>query len=159
MNKRKEKGLMAMPAVVLFAFTFTIVAIALGLIVAKDVVLTKTYIANETRADTTLYNFLIDNTCSETKITNAEILSIGIMQKKTAEKEIEIKYGGIEKNIKFKDCVETFFENIEFTEDYYFYATDTITNIAVGNINTNGTKTITYIPTITDDKIKITLVI
>ena len=66
MTNKKEKGLMAMPAVVLFTFTFAIVAIAIALVTANNVVLTKTYILNETRADMTLYNFLIDNTCSKT---------------------------------------------------------------------------------------------
>ena len=159
MRNKKNKGLMAMPAVVLFTFTFTIVAIALGLITAKEVVVTKTYILNETRADMNLYYFLTDNTCSKTKITNAELLSIGIMQQKTAEEEIEINYNNLEEKIIFKDCVIKFFENIKHENNYYFSATDTITTITVGNINLTGKKTITYIPSLNDEQIKITLVI
>ena len=158
MTNKKEKGLMAMPAVVLFTFTFAIVAIAIALVTANNVVLTKTYILNETRADMTLYNFLIDNTCSKTKITNAELLSIGIMQQKKVNEEIEINYGGIEEIKIFEDCIITFFDKIEYKKDYYFSATDKITTMTIGDATLEGTTTITYIPSLDDTQIKITLV-
>ncbi|NOR85592.1 hypothetical protein GQ473_05740 [archaeon] len=158
MKLKRKKGLMAMPAVVLFMFTFAVVAIALALITAKEVIVTKEYVLNETRANTILYIFLIDNTCSKTQITNAELLSLGIMQQKKADEEIELNYNGIEDTTIFENCIVKFMENIEHENNYYFSATDTKTIMNVGNINTKGKKTITYIPTLNDEQIKITLV-
>ena len=103
-----------MPIVLIAIISITIVTIALSLVIAEKVIFTKEYVLNETRADTTLYSFLIDNTCTKTKITNAELLSIGIMQKKEANDEIEINYGGIEDKIKFKTCITNFFKNIKY---------------------------------------------
>ena len=158
MKTIKKKGLMAMPIVVVATIGITIVAIALSLITAERVLFTKEYVLNETRADLTLYNFLVDNTCSKTKITNAELLSIGIMQKKEAHEEIELHYGGIKDKIIFKTCITNFFKNIKYEKKYYFSATDKITTIIVGETVKDGTKTITYIPKLNDDQIKITLV-
>ena len=147
-----------MPIVLIAIISITIVTIALSLVIAEKVIFTKEYVLNETRADTTLYSFLIDNTCTKTKITNAELLSIGIMQKKEANDEIEINYGGIEDKIKFKTCITNFFKNIKYEKKYYFSATDKITTIIVGDTVKDGTKTTTYIPKLNKGQIKITLV-
>ena len=157
----KEKGLMAMPAIVLFGFTLAIVAITLALILAKNVVYTKDYVANETRADITLHNFLIDNSCSdETKLTNAELISLGIMQKKSGTDEINIDYAGHIKKIKLRDCLITFFDNINYKKNYYFMATDKITKMEItsGSTTKDDPKTITYLPLLNDVQVQVTLV-
>ncbi len=106
---------MSLPLLMVIFFAVCIIALAFALIVGKSVVVSKEYVRNETSADTALYAFLNDNTCTGTKFTNAEIISFGLAQEVSADEDIEIIYNTLEETTTVETCLMSYFNAIDFT--------------------------------------------
>ena len=125
----ERKAQLSLPVHLIIFFLVGFVVLVFALVIAKDVVITKEYIANETRADTNLYVFLNDQTCTGIGVTNAEIISIGLAHAIEADEDIEIEYNEqTENDTSVSDCLISFFKRIDYqykstilgSPQYYF---------------------------------------
>ncbi len=155
---------MSLPILMVIFFVVCIIALTFALIVAKSVVISKEYVRNETSADTALYAFLNDNTCAETKITNAEIISLGLAQKVHADDDIEIKYNNLEETTTVETCLMSYFNAIDFVPEswgqYKYYLKvekDNTIHMSLGGYGVTENKETASIVTLDGGNAKITL--
>ncbi len=155
---------MSLPILMVIFFVVCIIALAFALIVAKSVVISKEYVRNETSADTALYAFLNDNTCTETKFTNAEIISFGLAQEVSADDDIEISYNELEETTTVKTCLLSYFNAIGFAPEawgqYKYYIKvekDNTIKMALGGSGLTTNKETAQIATLDNSIAKITL--
>ncbi len=155
---------MSLPILMVIFFVVCIIALAFALIVAKSVVISKEYVRNETSADTALYAFLNDNTCTGTKFTNAEIISFGLAQEVYADDDIEIIYNTLEETTTVETCLISYFNAIDFAPEvwgqYKYYLKvekDNTIKMSLGGFGLTDNKETASIATFDGESAKITL--